>query len=936
MRNLDIRQFGRNGSYSLFLDESEFEAPQEAQPINTLIIQSRYERAPINTLVRVDTPSQLRTTFGKRDRAQERKGNYSMLIAELMLNQGIPLYILNLRDYDSSKTAELLSMSVKNDDANDAKEVVPFSSLYDKTTFWKLDREAFITQNSNNALNFAAFASNKLTIYVRKATELPAEFDRTIAEHKARFEDIEISHLPDSQLIEDTFVEVYVFNKDLTNNINTTNPALANYLDSAGAVVKSTTEDSLEALSKLPESGFLRKFVGCLSQEIRSIDGDSFYIENVVNGDAKNTGLALNVNEDLIQEYIDWDENTGPQPLSLAFNAMNIAISGSDITLTAIDELSYSGLIVANSSSESVDIVGYAGALATLYADTHTAANHVDNVASSTWNGDFVPDHAFVRADVAPIKDGASFLSREFYYFGNVFDFLASENKIVANDITTANIETVQFIGKHRTNPVLQSQDVVVDPNTNLVFPQDTSGNFLYPSTWPTNAGAQVTYSANVADDAPASGVAIQQPTLTATELEAINEAFGKFTDAYKVKVDKNIRGIHGVVALAGNDVTIPVKSPIDGSTINLETYDTTATVIVVRTPEARVTKYKGFSLNGVTLDDSQFYDGTSARAKEVLDMLNSDTFRNGLLATDKYQFKLITDGFETFIEPNAKHQIARLAKDSKRYVYMASMPFMKSFKKSINPMFRDSASEPYAPKYIVAGGNFSLPFTNTWSFVTGEENGDYATGYFSSNLQYSDGVANNELPGGPFGALLWTQNFTKNSRAPYDPVGGEQSGLLQIPGIVALTHEFAPSERDVLEKAGYNLFILSADDDIMIYNTSTAKQKPKSALSSIENTLLVHYSAFELDKIVKGAIFNKLRNTKELRDLKKLEADAFCETLVASNAIGRYLNICDLSNNTDTIRQNGFFVLDTELYATNGVKIAVHRTIVKVDSQEA
>jgi hypothetical protein len=113
-----------------------------------------------------------------------------------------------------------------------------------------------------------------------------------------------------------------------------------------------------------------------------------------------------------------------------------------------------------------------------------------------------------------------------------------------------------------------------------------------------------------------------------------------------------------------------------------------------------------------------------------------------------------------------------------------------------------------------------------------------------------------------------------------------------------------------------------------MIYNTASAKQSPKTALSSFENVMLIMHVASEMDKIIKPAMFK--RNTKELRDAKLLEANALCKLLVTAGAIESYTNICDTTNNDADLRAGGYFVLDTEITALGGIKIAVQRTIVK------
>jgi len=927
---LDVTQFGRNGTYTLFIDESQLADVPADSPIYCIAIQSRYSKAPVNTLVRIDNVTELRNTFGKRDKAQERKGNYSMILAELLLSKGQSIFCINLRDYSDTQVTELVSLSTNNEVNNQSIEEIAYKDLFDKSTFWKLDREKFKTDNSSNGLNFSIVSSGNLTMYVRAAQELPTDFDLTISEHKERFPSIELTYLPDNLRIQDTFLEIWIFGKDLTNNVATNNPALANYIDNTGAVVKSSTEDSLEALSELQESGFITKITGTVAQEILSIAGDSYYLENLVNGFTKTTGLALQIDLDVIQEHIDWDDADGAQPLSAAWNALNISETSGDIDQPIVKTLSYD-LPASAYASESVSLDTYDGPLTMAYWMDETL--HTNAATGLDFDGTFVEANGAIELGCAPVVENGIYRKDAFYVLGNLIDLKSGDYLPVGEDITTANILNVQYLGQHRTDVALQSEDLVVDIATNLPYPKDATGAWIYPSTHP-DAGQLVTFTASVADDAASSGTPLPAPTLTADELEALQEVYGKFTDVNKVTTDKNLLGLSTEVAgFTVNTTPVALKSPITKVNTNYDFDAENTTVVLLRTPEARSEKYTAIKLSGVTLEDTQFCDGTSIRQNEVLDLLNTSSLRNGLLDTDRYGFKILVDGFKTYIEQNAKIQLAQLAAESKRYAYLASMPFMRDFRESLNPLFKESITDTYTPEFIVAGGNFDLPFTNIWSMVTGEENGDFATGYFSSNLLYSDGITSTELPGGPLVALNYGDNFVKNSRTPYDPIGGNETGLVQIDGIIGLSHEFSRSDRDVLEPAGYNLIIRNAAGDLVIFNAASAKQKPKSALSNLENTFLINYVADEIDQIIKTTPFK--RNTKELRDAKLIEANKFCDRLVADGAIGRYQNICDESNNTADLRNRGYFVLDTILYTTTGIRIAVNRIIVRKDSDD-
>ncbi len=940
MSVIDFNQFKKTGTYSQFVDDSALPVTQADAPIYLIIIQSRAKNAPINSIVEVGTPTVFKALFGKRDRSQERKGNFSILLAEILLSRGDSIYVLNVRDYDASHLTEVKSLSIANDLISTAKEQVEFASLFDKSTFWKLDREKFATATATNALNFANVRSKNVTFYVRPSRTLPGTFDKTIGEYNKRFENAKVEYLPSDLPVSETFLEIWFFGKDLSSNIATTNPVLAPYLDASGNLAIDESIDVLDKLSKIDEAAFIGKVNGTICQELLSVTGDSYFLENLINAGADTTGVALSIDQDVLQTYIDWDvDEDGPMPLSIALSNQNYTTVAGDTVIAA--NASLSNVLPAATEDVATETVSWDNwSTASAVGDTYPALPQFNG---TDFDGLFAKEIAFLKissvaqafADEAAVATAGgtgtfAMSTTEVYVLGDDVVINASDYKGIAADGTTSNL-TVAFVGNNRKDVTLQSEDVVVDPATNIPFSKNASDEWIYPATWPQDAGLAVTFTADVAQDSVAGGTPITAPTLSATELEAINVTYGTFTAIRKVTSDKPLKGL---AATGQTAATVDVQDPITaGITVSKYFGSTTSSpVTLVRTPEARIEAYAPVVLKGVVLTDSQFFDGSVSRQNEVLDLLSTPTFKDGILDSDKYPFKILCDGFKTFIEQNAKAQLSKLAADSIRFSYIGSLPFIKDFEKSTNPYFKDSATGAVEPAYITEGGNKALPYSNVWSMPEGEANGDAWAAYFSSNLVYSDGVTNTIVPAGPVVALIYGDNFKLNSKDAYSPIGLENGGLISVDGITGVSTNFSTTWRNELESNGYNLIIENASGDLVITNNASAKQLVISVMSSFENSFLVNYVADEVDTILKDVPFSG-KNTQELRDIKKVETEVFLDQLVTKGAIGRYTVICDTSNNDAETVNKGYFVIDTVLFTSQGIKIAVHRTIVKANS---
>ncbi|WIC41265.1 tail sheath protein [Chryseobacterium phage MA9V-1] len=377
--------FKRTGAYTLFKDESEMERTNVGDTaLHVIVGQSRYGNAPINTLVRLQDTSELFNTFGTRDRYMERRGNYLIPYANILLSQG-PVFVLNLRKFDDTKH-KVDNISVKP--AKDAKFVfdsnkqVPIQSIYDRTGFWKVDKELIQENIKDDALlMFSTFNSKSGSIIITKADMSLTEFGggKTVADYNAQHPRNPIENLPGEFLLADLFYKVDVFASRLANDLATNfNPALSEFLAmpvtptglvagtgsgndilgtgtdgvlGSGAALASGAEPftnvlgttaaeqaaKLAGLIALRSSNYLQSYTGCIIPDVVSTMGDKVSIADQFNNDSKIHGMVASFNEELLEDWALNIDNGDPTAIKAYFDQLLPTSGGNPVAPQVID-----------------------------------------------------------------------------------------------------------------------------------------------------------------------------------------------------------------------------------------------------------------------------------------------------------------------------------------------------------------------------------------------------------------------------------------------------------------------------------------------------------------------------------------------------------------------------------------------------------------------
>lgn len=874
MAQLDQTILKRNGIYRLFIDESQNDTLDNTDDVlYTVIGQSKMKSAPVNSMVKITDTTELYSTFGKRDPKMERNGCYFILWAEILLSQGRPIYMINVKEYTDAQTVEKIDLSVNVRESNAANTVEPsIRSIFDRSSGWLLDKNLLASENQDQLLTISTFREQNITVYVRpmKTTVFG---QMTLKQYKERFTQLTIEdYIDDSIFVDDTFVEVYVFGRNFTSSSIATSAPLAPYMTSTGevAIDELNGVDNLEALSLVRESNFLGKFTGSCMPEIIDESGASLFIETVINNSSKSTGLVSMVNLDAVYEYIDWDEDaSGLRPLSIEN-----------------DRFDLSNLIPTEIAETKV------GSLTTTAGNFDTTANQ--KMVTTVLPKSTVNEHA-LELD---IDDKIS------THTGSTLK-LSTSNDTVANEIEHTR--------------VWELSTIAMDDKSILIHGALPKYIKVGMYSVANESSATENKYARIVSVAKLGQITLHDGS-SADEL----------VDLYKVTFDKDVRQL--VVNVSNSTAEAFTYNDLLGTTVNV-TANTLKheRIDIFYRPSDLNTTLKPFYLHGVTTTASQYVDNTFARQETILDYIESESISNAILDKEDNDFKYLVDSFKTFPIRESKKQLTRIADKAKRFIVLLSSPSWADFKNSNNPYFRDVDTGLVNPQYIVDGTNPNIVTTQEYTFPS-KENGAALCGTFLQSFTCFDGTKSITIPSNALVALKYGEKIIDPNKNRYDICAGSDRNMGNIvydnngTTITGIEHKFTPNELDILEPNGFNTIILEGGEMLINGFSTGLIGENSSSASQISNVEFEIVVADEIHKILlKDVLFKE--NTADLRLSTKIKVNNLMNGL-AVGTLESYSVQCDELNNTKATRDAGYFIIDVTMVTTNGIRIAVNRQI--------
>lgn len=316
--------------------------------------------------------------------------------------------------------------------------------------------------------------------------------------------------------------------------------------------------------------------------------------------------------------------------------------------------------------------------------------------------------------------------------------------------------------------------------------------------------------------------------------------------------------------------------------------------------------------------------DGTGQKAK--LDWLNYQLsalteykgLRTGLLSKAEIDYRYIIDGFESFVESGCKKVLSYLAKEKQSAFAILNFPAVKTFVKCPYTSFTD-AKGVFNVQYVVDGRNKKKAATTKFDLPSNDEGASFCA--FYTPLKFSDGSVDSVIPSAGLVSNIFMEKYS--SRHPYDIVAGPTYSTISASGLIGPDYHYSRDELNLIEPFGVNCMVYRPSFGTFINANQTAKQTPKSALSSVNVRELVIYLMDEIEKVLQS--YQWEFNNQTIRNKIKDKADAICAQVAANGGLQAYLNVMDESNNTPEIIDNEMAILSTHIEPGRGMGKMVH-----------
>lgn len=315
---------------------------------------------------------------------------------------------------------------------------------------------------------------------------------------------------------------------------------------------------------------------------------------------------------------------------------------------------------------------------------------------------------------------------------------------------------------------------------------------------------------------------------------------------------------------------------------------------------------------------------GTGMRAKlewqnSLLSALTDyKGLRTGLLNKGDIDYRYVVDTFESYPDNGLKSILTYLCKEKQSAFAIINFPSVTTFVKCPYASYTDS-NGVFNVQYIVDGCNKKKSSALSFSLPNDFDGASF--GAYYTPLKFTDGYIDTIVPSAGLVSNLFVEKY--QSRQPYYIVAGPNYGSINAAGLIGPDYKYSMDELQVIEPYGVNVMVYRPSFGTFINANQTAKQTPKSALSSINVRELVIYLQDEIERVLQQYQweFNNARTRNAILD----RANQICALVAANGGIQAYLNVMDESNNTPDIIDNEMAVLSTHIEPGRGCGKMVH-----------
>lgn len=386
------------------------------------------------------------------------------------------------------------------------------------------------------------------------------------------------------------------------------------------------------------------------------------------------------------------------------------------------------------------------------------------------------------------------------------------------------------------------------------------------------------------------------------------------------------------VITTDGTPINWTISKYIDRKGVTIDSSVVDYIVRVNRALNQEIGTMSPIYLEGYTYENPK-PDGTSQRAKlnwqnyQLSALTEYKGLRIGLLSKAEIDFRYVVDGFESYVDAGLKKVLSYLCKEKQSAFCIANYPAVKTFVRCPYSSFTDDKGV-FNAQYVADGYNKKKSHTTAFSLPSNDEGASFVA--FYTPLKISDGTIDSVVPSAGLVSNLFMEKY--NSRHPYDIVAGPNYGLMSVSGLIGPDYNYSRDELDILEPMGVNCMVYHRRFGTFINANQTAKQSPKSALSSINVRELVIYLMDEIEVILQS--YQWEFNNQTVRNKIKDRADSICARVKANGGLNDYLNVMDSSNNTADIIDNEMAILSTHIEPGRGMGKMVHELTIYRNGQ--
>ena len=851
------------GVYQLVINNT---ARARVTPPTTLrLVPLNSRRGPVNSLVYINEQDYagLESVFGGISARDERHGNFGIRIARHCLENG-PIVVMNLRRFDDTlDKAGLIGMSAVFGKDNTDVQKEAYSKLHNTERLWHPDPEqlGYLNATKESGISFANVGSKTLSIFVRKSTA--QGWNMTVKEWYTR-KGMEVPEYVDpyAKMI-DTFIDVFVFETDFSNAKSNMVNENYGYLFTIDGIKSFYTDDQgvdhdpLNELAQIDDAKFIRKYTGSLIDNLVDAANNVASISGLVNAYAVTDGLMMYVNPLVLQADNILDYEPETSGAKRPFG---------------IDFLGMDRFQLEDEFADIQDRV--------LVGTGEAASQSADGVID--WTG----------ATEYPIAAWLSHLAQKCVYATAKTTITSSESgtsvTIVKSDVTGKQV------GGHKITCWVNPDAKGVTEAYVLDDPRIKTGDYLIGNTSNLVTVQEALSVGTIVDST--SNVAYNVLKISANDPIMFDESLATLVD----KERKNITLSDGTV----------LQNVVE--TYLYTIYDLNAPAAGESLAPIKLVAY--------TPRSEQFCDGTAARQKDILNLINEPSFIKGIKVLNEYRFRYVIDPFKTYIEPQVKANLAAFANTINCRV-ISSTPFTDSFRRSTNPYFRKSPSTPLEASYIEKGGNKDLVASNSFSLPV---DGADKIWFFGPGMKNNATGKEVIVPFTGAVGKAFLNKFLDGTMQPYT-ICANEAGILSVDGMVGTENEWTDDERDCLERMGYNPIITQENIGVTIYGNQTASQRILSDLSKIHISELVLTIQEEMRKILKNYVFKY--NNYQYRLEIYTKAEEVMKQIFSNGGVYWWQNVIDTTNNTLEVINLSMGILDTHIVATKGGEKWVHRT---------